>query len=259
MTTASLLFFVHRLVRIKQGDELVKSSLDIERCIKNWEDYSREPYFNLPYYVTYSVIDENLNHVVFTNDPFLPMDLKKTARPKLYFEKNYFSDGNLNILYYVKEYAFDNLNFYENGKIPVFTVITAINIDSDYLSKLGKIVPAILLPVLLFIIALSFLLSFLITRNTIKPVVRITKEAENKNISILDKVLPLSGKNDEIDELATVFNSLFAQLKSDFEREKQFSSDVSHELKTPLTVISGHSDLLLRWGKNDPAQLETSL
>ena len=52
---------------------------------------------------------------------------------------------------------------------------------------------------------------------------------------------------------------MFARIKADFDRERQFSSDVSHELNTPLTVISGQAGLLLRWGKDNPEQLEKSL
>ena len=59
---------------------------------------------------------------------------------------------------------------------------------------------------------------------------------------------------DEIDELSSTFNDLFLRIKADFDRERQFSSDVSHELNTPLTVISGQTGLLLRWGKDNPEQ-----
>ena len=52
---------------------------------------------------------------------------------------------------------------------------------------------------------------------------------------------------------------MFLRIKADFDRERQFSSDVSHELNTPLTVISGQANLLLRWGKDNPEQLEKSL
>ncbi len=75
----------------------------------------------------------------------------------------------------------------------------------------------------------------------------------------LDGQLPLTGRGDEIDELSSTFNDLFLRIKADFDRERQFSSDVSHELNTPLTVISGQAGLLLRWGKDDRAQTEKSL
>ena len=71
--------------------------------------------------------------------------------------------------------------------------------------------------------------------------------------------MPLSGNDDEIDELTKTFNRLIEQLEKDFERERQFSSDVSHELKTPLAVILGQTNLLMRWGKDNPEQLEISL
>ncbi len=43
--------------------------------------------------------------------------------------------------------------------------------------------------------------------------------------------------NDEFGMLATSFNSLFERLQRAFEREKQFTDDASHELRTPITVI----------------------
>jgi signal transduction histidine kinase len=75
----------------------------------------------------------------------------------------------------------------------------------------------------------------------------------------LDTLLPITGRGDEIDELSGTFNDLFLRIKADFDRERQFSSDVSHELNTPLTVITGQTNLLLRWGKDNPEQLEKSL
>ena len=155
-------------------------------------------------------------------------------------------------MYYAKQFDFAGITQ------PV-TVITAIYLDVDYASKLSDIFPYTFIPFVLILIAISFLTSYLNTKRTIEPVINMTKQVKMITSSDLDTVLPVSSRNDELDELARTFNSLFLRIKKDFERERQFSSDVSHELKTPLAVISGQAKLLLRWGKDDKTQLENSL
>lgn len=50
----------------------------------------------------------------------------------------------------------------------------------------------------------------------------------------------------EIEELVATFNALLQRLEESFKRVSTFSSDASHELKTPLTVIKGEIDVALR-------------
>jgi heavy metal sensor kinase len=52
--------------------------------------------------------------------------------------------------------------------------------------------------------------------------------------------------NDEIGELADTFNEMIARLERSFKQIQQFSGDVAHELKTPLTVIKGEIEVALR-------------
>ena len=103
------------------------------------------------------------------------------------------------------------------------------------------------------------MLSFLITKQTIKPVEEITLAAQKMSSSNLESLLPVSKNDDELDQLAKTFNTLFESLRKDFDRERSFTSDVSHELKTPVAGILGQANLLKRWGKGDPKQLESSL
>ncbi len=71
--------------------------------------------------------------------------------------------------------------------------------------------------------------------------------------------LALRRRRDEIGRLAASFNDLLARLADAFARERQFISDASHELKTPLTSINANAQMLLRWGDQDPTIRRESL
>ncbi|HEY6327213.1 MAG TPA: HAMP domain-containing sensor histidine kinase [Candidatus Cybelea sp.] len=64
---------------------------------------------------------------------------------------------------------------------------------------------------------------------------------------------------DEVGRLARSFGDLLARLGEAFARERQFISDASHELKTPLTSINANAQMLLRWGDREPAVRRESL
>jgi len=66
-------------------------------------------------------------------------------------------------------------------------------------------------------------------------------------------------RRDEVGRLAESFNDLLARLAEAFARERQFISDASHELKTPLTSINANAQMLLRWADQDPTIRRESL
>ena len=224
---------------LSENGELSKQSAGIINSISE-----------LPYFLTYIVYDAEREILIATNDPFLPLLSDTNGRAKRFFAKDYFFDGDLDIFYYAKAHSLGEQNI---------VVAVAMNLDNNLFSAVFQKLPLALLVMAIPLLVLSFFLSFFITKNTIKPVVKITKAAQSVTTENLSDLLPLSGYDDEIDELSKTFNELFVRIKKDFDRERQFSSDVSHELNTPLQVISGQANLLLRWGKDDPAQLEKSL
>ena len=204
---------------------------------------------DIPYYLTYTVYDSSTQKVIATNDPFLPVLPLTQEKVRRYTKKDFYTDGDLNILYNAKTYGSENQ----------VVVQTALNMDQDTAEQLLGYLPRTLVLIFIPLLLISYAAAFLIARQTLKPVSQMTKEAQKITSAHLNASLPVTKHHDELDTLAVTFNDLFAKLKVDFDRERAFTGNVSHELKTPIAVILGQANLIRRWGKDDPQQLEASL
>jgi signal transduction histidine kinase len=69
--------------------------------------------------------------------------------------------------------------------------------------------------------------------------------AERIGATTLHERLPVANPRDELGRLATVFNNLLGRLDRSFEQQRQFMADASHELRSPVAVISGEAELAL--------------
>jgi len=98
-------------------------------------------------------------------------------------------------------------------------------------------------PILLLLSAFGGYLFVKKAFSPVKKIVRTAKRITAENLS--HRLEPIDSK-DEIGELAETFNDMIFRLEWSFKQIKQFSSDVSHELKTPLTAIRGEIEVTLR-------------
>ncbi len=71
--------------------------------------------------------------------------------------------------------------------------------------------------------------------------------------------LNIRGMKDELKDLAETFNQSLDRLELSYESQKQFVSDASHELRTPIAVVQGYANMLKRWGSRDEAVLAESV
>lgn len=234
-------------IRQRQNRELVSAAKAIAASGEHGR--GREYDTELPYYITFAVYKSGTQEIIATNDPFLPVLPVTAKRAERYTAKNYFIDGDLNILYYAVAF----------GRGNEYVVQTALNMDSDTAESIVSDVPYILALLSLPLLVITYFAAFFIAKRTMKNVRSMTEAAKNISASKLGERLPVTEKGDDFDELAKTFNDLLSRLQADFERERRFTADVSHELKTPLAVMLGHANLLRRWGKDDPEQLEKSL
>ncbi|MBQ0162482.1 MAG: HAMP domain-containing histidine kinase [Treponema sp.] len=239
----------------QRGEEITQWLRFIERLELRSPEELENKNIKLPQYLYYSIFSEQEGLIdrIISNNESIPFLEETGKRVNSYSFYNHETDTK-NDLFYTLRRMPSLSSEEENVYIQVW-----IDLQSDSLYKMKQSLPKVFFITIIPIIVTCFFITFLISQNTLKPVVKITNTAKEISSTNLDTLLPLNNNGDEIDLLASTFNDLFVRLKKDFDREKQFSSDVSHELKTPVAVILGQTNLLRRWGKEDPEQLDKSL
>jgi signal transduction histidine kinase len=113
-----------------------------------------------------------------------------------------------------------------------------INKDTQKIKEILMVLEPILFFLLIFIASK-------LTDKILKSIKYITQTANNIYVTDLSQQIPQPKYDDEIKDLVDSFNLMIQRLKSGVELLEQFNSDVSHELKTPLTVIKGEIEITL--------------
>ncbi|WP_057767696.1 sensor histidine kinase [Cytobacillus praedii] len=116
-----------------------------------------------------------------------------------------------------------------------------------------KILRIVLITVTLLALIPVFISSRVLSNLLIKPVTSMIKTMIEIRQSGQFKRLSLDMRSkDELHEMGETFNHMIDLLETNFEKQKQFVSNASHELKTPLTVIESYASLLKRRGLQEP-------
>ena len=114
------------------------------------------------------------------------------------------------------------------------------------------------------LIDLLRMLSFLrsrekLNKSVLAPIHDITEMATTLSASNLSNRINIAGTKNELKDLAVVINNMLDRIERSYNSQKQFVSDASHELRTPIAVIQGYVNMLQRWGKSDPEVLEEGI
>ncbi|MEQ8281105.1 MAG: heavy metal sensor histidine kinase [Deltaproteobacteria bacterium] len=95
-------------------------------------------------------------------------------------------------------------------------------------------------------VAIAAIGGYLVARQSLAPVTRISAQAKIITADRLGERLPIENAHDEIGQLASVFNDTFGRLETSFEQLRRFTAGASHELRTPLTSLRSVGEVALR-------------
>lgn len=104
-------------------------------------------------------------------------------------------------------------------------------------------------PILIFFASVG---GYFIAKRSLLPINKISQLAEEiGNSGDLSKRIELNNNKDEIYKLSIAFNKMFKQLEDNFEAERNFTSDASHELRTPVTIILAQCEYAFENAKDE--------
>jgi heavy metal sensor kinase len=110
---------------------------------------------------------------------------------------------------------------------------------------------AVVIPITLLIAGIG---GYLLARNSLSPVVAMSEQARWIGAENLDSRLSVRNPDDELGHLAQSFNGLLDRLSASFDRQKRFVADASHELRTPVAILCGETEVAL--GKQERSEQE---
>ncbi len=104
---------------------------------------------------------------------------------------------------------------------------------------------------LLIACLLIIVISMIVKRSFLRPIHQIIEEVENIGSENLHLRLNESKEKNVLNKLAATFNRMLTRIETSFETQKNFISNASHELNTPLTSIIITADLALSKQRSD--------
>lgn len=106
---------------------------------------------------------------------------------------------------------------------------------------------------LVLVVAGGMFAAYFLAGRAMRPIAKLNDEISAIDVGNLSKRISVPQTRDEMQALAGSFNELLTRLALDFEKEKRFSANAAHELKTPLATILTSAQVL---EMNDDASVE---
>ena len=183
-----------------------------------------------------SIYDKNLNFIYGNTDIDLEVSQNSDESNKVKIVKQKNSNS--------KWYVYDiRKNFIRHGEILIRGITPFSSLEKNI--ELIILIFIVIFPFLIFVSVLS---GKFITKKSFSPIEQIVKTVNkiSKGDDLSQRINLQNGER-EIYDLAETFDQMFNRLQEAFDREAQFTSDVAHELRTPLSAIRMQSEYSLKY------------
>lgn len=199
---------------------------------------SKEEYNEILKEYVEKLTDEKRYHIPYPYKSDSLISGKNSVLPKEFItnllqQKSYFYSDD-SIKFYGEEFIVDGSRW--------LIIISANDLSGDnLLSELKNIIiiGTIIISIILFIV------SYILSRSILKPIKNKVYSAMKISSSNMHERIDVENPNDELGQLAIAFNRMLGRLEESFKSQNSFISNASHEIKNPLTMISGTAEIAL--------------
>jgi signal transduction histidine kinase len=132
----------------------------------------------------------------------------------------------------------------KNLRFAALQVCTAV--DTTPVSAMMRRAAIGLIATSIVIWILAFLLGSRISRRVLQPITRLARLASQMKATDLTERLENVKTADELQTLTLSFNGLLDRLQESLERQRRFTGEAAHQLRTPLTAMRGNLEIALR-------------
>ncbi|MBD3752471.1 MAG: HAMP domain-containing histidine kinase [Micrococcales bacterium] len=133
-------------------------------------------------------------------------------------------------------------------------------VQAAALWRTGTPLDGLLIPMIVFgvasvvTIALVALVGWFVAGAALRSIAEVREAADSMTLADLSRRLPSDG-GEGIADLSQTVNSMLDRLEGSIDSQRQLLDDVRHELKTPITIVRGHLEIM---NASDPADVEAT-
>lgn len=113
----------------------------------------------------------------------------------------------------------------------------------------------VVINVLFFVLVFAFIFAWIASKQVLSPLQSLVKTTRSIGETDLNQRIPVLGTG-EMRELAMTFNQMMDRLEAAFQSQRDFINDAGHELRTPITIIRGHLELI---DDEDPRERQATI